>query len=220
MACEGRPSGANVQERFRNSSPSLVVGGGPTGVELAARSAKSARDTLTHEFGRLILRCPHRAVASERIGFSRSYPGRLPAKAQKQLEPLGVTASDRTLASRHRGRPCDHDRAGEQTERIPTRTVLWAAGVQSVKSESADRQLCGIETDRAGRIPVEAESHGSGLSGGFRDRRYGQVLPAGRESLCRAWRRRHPIRATCRPHHPANRLQSKPTSPFRYRDYV
>jgi NADH dehydrogenase len=134
----------------------VVVGGGPTGVELAGALAEIARDTLTHEV-RSINPANARIVLLE--GTDRvlpSYPGSLPARAQKQLEQLGVTVRTGTLVS---DIAADHVtvRAGEQTERIPTRTVLWAAGVKASNLSQRIACLTGIETDRAGRIPVEPD---------------------------------------------------------------
>jgi NADH dehydrogenase len=195
----------------------VVVGGGPTGVELAGAVAEIARDTLTHEF-RSIDPADARIVlleATDRV--LPSYPGSLPAKAKKQLEQLGVTVRTGTLVS---DIAADHVtiRAGEQTERIPTRTVLWAAGVKASALSRRIASLAGIETDRAGRVPVEP---GLTLAG------YPEVFVIGDMASLAcgpgvflpgvapvAIQQGKHVAHTIR-----NRLQSKPTAPFRYRDY-
>ena len=208
---------AERPEKVQELLTFVVVGGGPTGVELAGALAEIARDTLTHEF-QSIDPADARIVLLE--GTDRvlpSYPGRLPAKAQKQLEQLGVTVRTGTLVS---DIAADHVtiRAGEQTERIPTRTVLWAAGVKASNLSGRIASLAGIDTDRAGRIPVEPDLTVAG---------YPEVFVIGdMASLACGPGRSLPgvapvaiqqgkhVARTIR-----NRLQSKPTPPFRYRDY-
>ena len=194
----------------------VVVGGGPTGVELAGALAEIARDTLTHEF-RSIDPADARIVLLE--GTDRvlpSYPGTLPAKTQKQLEQLGVTVRTGTVVSHI---AADHVtiRAGEQTERIPTRTVLWAAGVKASDLSGRIASLAGIDTDRAGRMPVQPDLTVAGYPEVFVIGDMASLASGPGGSLPGvapvAIQQGKHVARTIR-----NRLQDKPTPSFRYRD--
>ena len=131
----------------------VVVGGGPTGVEIAGQIAELARDTLRRDFrsadprtGRVLV-----IEASERL--LTSFPASLSAKAERSLERLGATAllGQTVVGVDSEGVTVE---AGGQTERIPARTVIWAAGVTAspLAGKLADRS--GAELDRAGRVAV------------------------------------------------------------------
>ncbi len=126
----------------------VIVGGGPTGVELAGTLAEIARHTLKREFRRI-------DPTGARVLLVEAGPRVLPAfqeplsrSARCQLERLGVTV--------HTGRPISEVDArgvciGEQP--VAARTVLWAAGV--IASPLA--QSLGVELDRAGRVLVRPD---------------------------------------------------------------
>ncbi len=122
-----------------------VVGGGPTGVELAGTLAEIARHTLRREFRKIDP--SHARVRLIEAGprVLASFPESLSAKAQRQLEKLGVEVVTGTPVSAIDGRGFT---LGEQF--VPARTVLWAAGVAA----SPLGALLGVERDRAGRVPV------------------------------------------------------------------
>lgn len=126
----------------------VVIGGGPTGVELAGQFAEIARHTLRGEFRRID---PHSArvvlvEAAERI--LTAYPPDLSKKAQLQLERLGVT----TWVGR-RVTGVDAEGVSLGSERISASTVVWAAGVAaSPLARSLD-----VPLDRAGRVKVEPD---------------------------------------------------------------
>lgn len=126
----------------------VVVGGGPTGVELAGTLAEIARHTLPQEFRRCDPRTAqiHLLEAGPRV--LAAMPETLSASARKQLEKLGVTV--------HTGDAVTNIDANGVTlgnSRIDSRTVLWAAGVAA---SSLGRQL-GEALDRAGRVKVQAD---------------------------------------------------------------
>jgi NADH dehydrogenase len=130
-----------------------VVGGGPTGVELAGALGEIANDTLRRDF-RAINPPDARIVLIEALDrILPTYPPGLSRSAARQLERLG--AQVRTGA-----RVTDVDersvtvQIGDAAERIPARTVLWAAGVQASSFGRRVAEALGVETDRAGRIPV------------------------------------------------------------------
>jgi NADH:ubiquinone reductase (H+-translocating) len=126
----------------------LIVGGGATGVELAGTLAEIARHTLKREFRHID---PARARVLLVEAGPRVLPGfppSLSAKAQRQLERLGVIV--RT------GRPVTQvDERGVSIgdERIAARTALWAAGVAA----SPLGATLGVGLDRAGRVQVTSD---------------------------------------------------------------
>ena len=131
----------------------LVMGGGPTGVELAGALGEIAKDTLKRDFrsidpthSRIIL-----VEAMDRV--LPPYPKGRSASARRQLERLGVTVRTGTKVVGLDDRSVDLDVDGAM-ERLPTRTVLWAAGVQASTFGRVVAEATGAETDRAGRIVV------------------------------------------------------------------
>jgi NADH dehydrogenase len=132
----------------------VVVGGGPTGVELAGALGEIANDTLRRDF-RKIHSPDSRILLIEALDVVLpTYPEKLSRSAKKQLERLGVTVSTGTkvTAIDEHGVTVEHKDGSE--ERIPARTVLWAAGVQAASFGRMVAAATGIEPDRAGRIEV------------------------------------------------------------------
>jgi len=137
-----------------------VVGGGPTGVELAGALGEISRDTLRRDF-RSILPSDARVLLVEALDrVLPTYPAELSESARKQLVHLGVTVrtGTRVTAIDEGGITVSvHGDAGDIVERIPTRTVLWAAGVQASSFGRKVADAVGVEVDRAGRVPVDAD---------------------------------------------------------------
>ena len=124
----------------------VVVGGGPTGVEMAGAFAEVARHTLTGGDFRRVDPASARVILLE--GGPRllsTYPEPLSEKARKKLEQLGVEVRLNALVTEIGP---ESVRVGE--ERIPTRNVVWSAGVAA---SPLGRRL-GAETDRSGRVQV------------------------------------------------------------------
>ncbi len=126
----------------------VVVGGGPTGVELAGTLAEIARHTLPQEFRRCDPRTAqiHLLEAGPRV--LAAMPESLSASARKQLEKLGVIVHTGDAVT---GIDVNGVSLGET--RINSRTVLWAAGVAA----SLLGQQLGEPLDRAGRVKVQAD---------------------------------------------------------------
>ena len=135
----------------------VVVGAGPTGVEMAGQIAELARDTLRRDFraidpgdARILL-----VEAYERV--LPGFPPSLSRKAGKALEEIGVTPLVQSTVIDVNARGVTiRNRAG-RSERVAAKTVIWAAGVRA--SELA-AQLGGparAEVDRAGRLTVESD---------------------------------------------------------------
>jgi NADH dehydrogenase len=132
----------------------LVVGAGPTGVELAGQIAEIARDTLRRDFRRVDTRAARIYLVEMADRILPLFPARLSTRATRALEQLGVTPMPG-----HRVVDIDEGSvtlatASAATVRVPAKTVVWAAGV--VASELAGRlaAAAGVDVDRAGRIPV------------------------------------------------------------------
>jgi len=140
-----REQNAELQRPWLNF---VIVGGGPTGVELAGALAEISRQTLAMDFRRI-------DPASARIilveGVSRllpSYPADLSEAAKRQLLKLGVEVRTNAKVT-----AIDPDGVMLGAERIAARTVIWAAGVAA---SPLARSLC-IPLDRAGRVIVEQD---------------------------------------------------------------
>ena len=125
-----------------------VIGGGPTGVELAGTLAEIARHTLPREFRRSDPASAqvHLIEAGPRVLSAMPEP--LSEKARAQLVRLGVTVHTGDAVT-----AIDADGISLGTTRLHTRTVLWAAGVAA---SPLGKQL-GVDTDRAGRVAVAAD---------------------------------------------------------------
>jgi NADH dehydrogenase len=167
----------HVPERRREWMTFVVVGGGPTGVELAGALGEIANDTLRRDFrsinspdAKIIL-----VEAMDRI--LPNYPAGRSASAQRQLRRLGVDVRTGTKvtdisehevtveAARGGSAPSAARTAGAANAAsaeptpiaIPARTVLWAAGVQASSFAKKVAAATSAETDRAGRIRVGSD---------------------------------------------------------------
>jgi NADH dehydrogenase len=131
----------------------VVVGAGPTGVEMAGQIAEIARD-VRGDFrsfdpggARILL-----VEALDRV--LTSFPESLSAKALHSLENLGVTGRLSESVVDVDERSVTVRRGDDTTERIPTRTVIWAAGVTASPLAGLLAEQAGVEVDRAGRLEV------------------------------------------------------------------
>jgi NADH:quinone reductase (non-electrogenic) len=134
----------------------VIVGGGPTGVELAGALGEIANDTLRRDF-RTIDPTKTRIILVE--GTDRalpSYPAKLSAAARKTLERLGVSVRTGTFVTDIR-KGAVTVRMGDHSEEISTRTVLWAAGVLASHLGRDLSEAAGAPVDKAGRVIVEPD---------------------------------------------------------------
>ena len=143
-------------DRIRALLTFVVVGGGPTGVELAGALAEIGRDTLSHEFrsidpshARILL-----VEGSPRV--LAAYPPDLSEKAIRSLQRLGVEVRTGTVVTDIQA-DAIVVRAGDQTERILAGTVLWGAGVQASVFSKVLAETAGATLDRAGRLIVQPD---------------------------------------------------------------
>jgi NADH:ubiquinone reductase (H+-translocating) len=143
-------------EKRRAMMTFVIVGGGPTGVELAGALAEIANDTLKRDFR-------HIDPSSARIflveGGDRllpSYPPQLSEAAKNMIERLGVIVQLNEMVTN-----VEKDlvtvRQGDSTEIIPTRTILWAAGVLGSPVGRSVAEQTDAPIDKLGRISVEPD---------------------------------------------------------------
>jgi NADH dehydrogenase len=134
----------------------VIVGAGPTGVELAGALGEIAHDTLRRDFRSIH---PEEAVIYLVEGGPRvlaAYPDDLSAKAEQSLNKLGVTTRKNALATAI-------DSTGvtiktpQGNERIEARTVIWSAGVRASSFGEILAQRAGADLDRAGRVKVNPD---------------------------------------------------------------
>lgn len=136
----------------------LIVGGGPTGVELAGAIAELARHGMEQEYRRIDPASAKVILVQAAPRILPTFPEDLSEKARHALERLGV---DVRLNSRVEN--IDADGVIVSGERIPSSTVFWAAGV--VASPAA--QWLGAEGDSAGRVKVNPDLSVSGFANVF-----------------------------------------------------
>lgn len=144
-------------ERRRALLTFVVVGAGPTGVEMAGQIAELARDTLRNEFheidpgeGRVLL-----VEMGDRV--LSAFPPSLSRRAARALERLGVTPLLRHTVVGIDAESVTVEAAGAAAERIPAHNVIWAAGVTASGLGAGLAEQTGAELDRAGRILVEPD---------------------------------------------------------------
>jgi NADH dehydrogenase len=135
----------------------VVVGGGPTGVEMAGQIGELARDTLRRDFRTIDSRSARILLVETTDRLLTSFPPSLSAKALRSLERLGVTPMLRSTVVDMDRESVTVEDAGGQRQRIPTRTIVWAAGVTASPLAAELGRLTGAELDRAGRVTVEPD---------------------------------------------------------------
>jgi NADH dehydrogenase len=131
----------------------VVVGAGPAGVEMAGQIAEIARDlrgdfrSLDSSQARILL-----AEADDRV--LGAFPPALSAKAEHSLAQLGVTTLRQHTVVELDARSVTFRHANDPVHEIPTRTVVWAAGVIASPLGRVLAEQAGVEVDRAGRVEV------------------------------------------------------------------
>jgi len=143
-------------EKLRAWLTFVIVGAGPTGAELAGALGEIANDTLKHDFrdidpsnARIIL-----VEGADRV--LPTYPQKLSAAARKMLERLGVTVRLGAIVTGVK----EHSvtiREGDRVEEIPTRTILWAAGVLASPLGRMLAKNANAPLDKSARVLVEPD---------------------------------------------------------------
>jgi NADH dehydrogenase len=134
----------------------VIVGGGPTGVELAGALGEIANDTLRHDFRQINPAEARIFLVEGEDRMLPPFPRDLSSKAEKQLVALGVKPLTGAMVTN-----IDEEgvtvMAGGKEEHIPARTVLWAAGVKASGLGKVLADRAGAPLDKAGRVLVEPD---------------------------------------------------------------
>jgi NADH dehydrogenase len=145
--CEPNPEARRARLTF------VIVGGGPTGVELAGTLAELARGTLKGHFRRIDPAAAQIILVEHAERLLPPFPADLSAKAEAALRRLGVTIHTGTDVSDMQAGVVTL-RRGDAVERLAAGTVLWAAGVQASPLGRVLAERTGAELDRMGRVKV------------------------------------------------------------------
>jgi len=134
----------------------VIVGAGPTGVELAGAVSEIANHSLKHDFRSID---PTHAKIMLVEGGDRvlaPFPPTLSVKAAIALERRGITLKTHSVVVDITANEVTYH-TGDHDVRVPTRTVLWAAGVQASPLGQALADATGAQLDRAGRVMVQPD---------------------------------------------------------------
>jgi NADH dehydrogenase len=195
----------------------VIVGGGPTGVELAGALAEIARRTLREDFRHIKPESARIVLVEAGPHVLAAFPDQLRTAARRSLTNIGVEVLTGSIVTtvdqegvRWRAADASSDSA---TERIAAQTVLWAAGVAASPLAAS----LGIELDRAGRVKAESDLRVPGRQEIFVVgdvcflQQDGKPLPGVAQVAKQegAHAARNILRA----------IRQQPLEPFRYRDY-
>jgi NADH dehydrogenase len=126
----------------------VIVGGGPTGVEMAGAIAELARRSIVADFRSIMPESSRIVLVEAGPRLLPSFPAALSDNAKTSLEKMGVEVRLDQAVTDITG---DHVMIGATV--LPTKTVMWAAGVRA----SAAGEWLGVPCDRAGRVMVGAD---------------------------------------------------------------
>lgn len=123
----------------------VIIGGGPTGVEMAGAVAELARKSVSKDFRSITPHCSRVILVQSGDRLLPSFPESLSAKAKRSIEKLGVE-----VRLGQRVEAVDQDGVVVDGEHIGAATAIWAAGVQASRAA----EWLNVAPDRAGRVPV------------------------------------------------------------------
>jgi NADH dehydrogenase len=126
----------------------VIVGGGPTGVEMAGAMVEVARETLQHDFRAIDPRASRIVLVEAGARLLPSFPDNLSDYARRALERMGVEVRTATRVT-----GCDPRGVALEQDRIDAGTLIWAAGVTA----SPAAHWLAAAHDRAGRVKVRAD---------------------------------------------------------------
>jgi NADH dehydrogenase len=196
----------------------VLVGGGPTGVELAGALGEIARDTLKRDF-RSIHPADTRVIIVELMDrILATFPEGRSASAQRQLEHLGVEVRTGTRVIDVTEHGVRVSRGNGEPEDIAARTVLWSAGVVTASFGRVVATATGAATDRAGRVIVEPDLTIPG---------HPEIFVVG-DAAVEPWKPNHPTPGVAQGAMQGGtyaakvirrRVLGRPVEPFRYSDH-
>jgi NADH dehydrogenase len=134
----------------------VIVGGGPTGVELAGALSEVANDSLRHDFHHIDPTQAHILLVEGENRLLPAFPPDLSAKAEKQLSQLGIHTRTGTRVTGIDERGVTMAGANGE-EKLAARTVLWAAGVRASSMGKVLANRAGAQLDKVGRVMVEPD---------------------------------------------------------------
>jgi NADH dehydrogenase len=207
-------------DRRRAELTFVVVGGGPTGVEIAGQIGELARHALTRDFHSIDPRDARILLVEATDRLLGSFPPSLSAKAARQLEQLGVTPMTDRMVIGIDPTGVDLRTPDDRTERVDAATVIWAAGVRASALAGRLGGLSGADVDRGGRLTVEPDltllGHPDVIVAGdmvrVRDALSGDAVTLPGVAPVAIQQGRYAARLV------SNRLNGLSTPPFRYRD--
>lgn len=200
----------------------VIVGGGPTGVEMAGTVAEIACDTLPGEFRHIDPSAARVILLEGSPRVLQAMPEELSRRAQQQLEKLGVDVRVNSRVTAIDAQHVEVQPEDGQPYPVATRCITWAAGVAASPLGRQLADATGAQTDRAGRVIVEPDLSLPGhpeinvigdlaAAKSHRPGRDPQPVPGvspGAKQMGR-WAAANILR----------RIAGRPTKPFRYRDY-
>ncbi|HEV3404813.1 MAG TPA: NAD(P)/FAD-dependent oxidoreductase [Gaiellaceae bacterium] len=197
----------------------VVVGAGPTGVEMAGQIAELARNTMRRDFRAIDPRSARIVLVEAADRVLTTFPPSLSARASQSLHRIGVTVLTQRTVTGIDAKGVTIGGGSGEAERIVTHNVIWAAGVTASGLASRLGELTGAELDRAGRVTVEQDltlpGHPEVFALGDMVRVRGAdgsptLLPG--VAPVAMQQGRYAAKVT------RDRLRSRDTPPFRYRD--
>jgi NADH dehydrogenase len=135
----------------------VIVGAGPTGVELAGALAEIANDSLRHDFRSIHPEESRILLLDALPRVLTAFPESLSAAAERQLIRLGVRVISHVRVTAIDPDAVTYSTSAGATERIETHTVLWAAGVKPSPWGEILARRAGAELDRTGRVKVDVD---------------------------------------------------------------
>jgi NADH:quinone reductase (non-electrogenic) len=144
-------------ERQRAWLTFVVVGGGPTGVEVAGQIAELSRRVLPKDFRRIEPQTARVLLFDGGKEVLAGFGDRLSSKAAKELERLGVEIHTGSVVTNIDRFGVEVKGKDDEGQRVNARTKVWAAGVQASPLARMLAEASGAKCDRAGRVAVEPD---------------------------------------------------------------
>lgn len=198
-----------------------VVGAGPTGVEMAGQLAEIAHHTLPDEYRRIDSRRARVLLIEGGPRVLSAFTEEMSGRAKAQLDMLGVEVLTNARVTGIDAEGLDYD-SPDGPRRIDSQTIVWAAGVAASPLGRSLAGSSGCETDRAGRVVVQADLTIPGhpeisvvgdLAAAKSHPKKGEPTPVPGVSPAAKQMGRQAAQNLLR------RLRGEPTLPFRYLDY-
>jgi NADH dehydrogenase len=195
----------------------VIVGGGPTGVELAGALGEIAHGTLKQDFRRIFPPATRIILVEAMDRVLPTYPADRSRSAKRQLEMLGVTVRVNTRVVGMDEHGVDVEGPDGTRERFAARTTLWAAGVLASTFARRVAEATGTGTDRSGRVLVAPDLTIPG---------HPEIFVIG-DAAVQPWKPDHPVPGVAQggiqsgkfvAAQVRRRVRGEPTEPFHYQD--